>query len=388
MMIKKRLTISNILMLIIPIVLIVVIAAIALDGFTDAYRGQLMAYQQEFIYGGHKGLEIGIDVMLLNMKSLIISYLGAVLLMAVAIIAITNKILTSRFAKSILVPLDQLRAASNQIKEGNLDFELKYEGRDEFKEVCTDFDEMRLRLKDLVESQLRYEADRKELVADISHDLRTPITTIKGYAEGLRDGVANTPEKQINYLNTIYDKACSMEALVDSLALFSKMDTNSYPFHFEKAGFAEYLEEYFGKTKTEFYLKGLQIFFENHCAEDVYVKLDQNEMGRVLNNIFENSVKYKTSEIGSAKAELTRNGGNIVLTIADDGPGVETEDLAKLFTRFYRADLSRTNPQAGSGLGLAIAKHIVNAHDGTIAAQNEHGLKIEITLPVLAEETE
>lgn len=375
-------------MLVIPIVLIVIIASISIEGFTDAYRSQLLAYQQEFINGGHKGLEIGIEVMLSNMKALIISYLGAVLLMAVAIIAITNKILTTRFAKSILAPLNDLRYASNQIKEGNLDFELKYEGKDEFKQVCTDFDEMRLRLKDLVETQLRYEADRKDLVADISHDLRTPLTTIKGYAEGLRDGVANTPEKQKLYLNTIYDKACSMESLVDSLALFSRMDTNTYPFHFKKVGIMCYLEEYLSKTKTEFFLKGLEISFENHCDDEIGVRLDQNEMSRVLTNILENSVKYKTAESGKAKVELNRNGSNVVLTIADDGPGVETEDLTKLFTRFYRADTARSNPQAGSGLGLAIAKHIVNSHGGTIAAQNDHGLKIEITLPISTEEKE
>ena len=386
MMIKKRLTVSNILMLIIPIALIAVIAAISIDGFTDAYRGQLMAYQQEFINGGHQGLKMGIEVMLSNMKSLIISYIGAVLLLSVVIIALTNKILSSRFAKSILVPLDLLRYASNQIKEGNLDFELAYDGKDEFRQVFSDFDEMRLRLKDLVETQVRYEADRKELVADISHDLRTPITTIKGYAEGLRDGVANTPEKQKNYLNVIYDKACNMEALVDSLSLFSKIDTNSYPFHFETVGIADCMEDFFGRTKTEFYLKGLEISFENHCDKDVRVKLDRNEMGRVLTNILENSVKYKAAESGKVKAELQKDGNNVILTIADDGPGVDAQDLTKLFTRFYRADLARSNPQAGSGLGLAIAKHIVNAHGGAITARNDQGLIIEITLPIAAEE--
>jgi len=385
MMIKKRLAISNIIMFIVPIILITLIASIVLETFTEAYRGQLYMYQKEFFNGG-KAFEVGIETMLTDMKSMVISYVGVILLSAILIIVVINRYLTTRFAKSVLIPLNLLRYGSQQIKEGNLDFELKYDGKDEFQQVCADFDEMRRRLKDSVEIQLKYETDKKELVAGISHDLRTPLTVIKGYVEGLRDGVANTPEKQQNYLNMIYKKACDMDALVDSLFLFSKMDTDHYPFHFKKTEITDYLNEYFNQAKTEFLLKGLEISFESDCGHETYIMLDREEMGRVITNILENSVTYKTKESGKVKAALRQVDNCIIIDIADDGPGVETDDLSKLFTRFFRGDPSRSNPHEGSGLGLAIAKHIVNAHGGTITAQNNHGLEIIITIPIESEE--
>ena len=386
MMIKKRLAISNILMLLIPIMLIALIAGISLERFAEASHTQLMIYQKAFVNGGAKGFEKGLEFMLYDMKFRIMWLVGIVLFTAVGIVALTNRVLTKRLAKSILIPLDLLRNGSNQIKEGNLDFELKYEGKDEFAQVCSDFNEMRLRLKDLVQTQLRYEEERKELVAGVSHDLRTPVTVIKGYVEGIRDGIADTPEKQRDYLDTIYEKACDLDSLIDSLSIFSKMDMGHYPFLFEKVKSSFYFSEYFSKIKEEFQLKGLEVSFENDCKDDLYIQIDKKEMNRVLVNILENSVKYKVAEMGHVKAHLEQIGSNVVLKMTDDGPGVEPENLSKLFTQFYRTDSSRTNPHEGSGLGLAIAKHIVNAHGGTIIAQNNNGLEMVITLSVMKEE--
>ncbi len=381
MMIKKRLTISNTIMFIVPIVLIVIIASMVLGTFTEVYQEQLLNYKSELFSGNSETFEAGLEAMLINMKSLVLSYLVIILLSAVVIIVLINSYLAARVTRSILVPLNLLRYGSNQIKEGNLDFELKYNGKDEFEQVCADFDEMRRRLKSSVEIQLKYETDKQELVAGISHDLRTPLTVIKGYVEGLRDGVASTPEKQKNYLDMIYKKACDMDSLVDNLLLFSKMDTNHYPFHFQSIAINRYLKEYFHQAKEELLRKGLHIFFEDNDIHDIFVKLDREEMGRVLTNILENSMKYKLRESSIVTVELKHVNNNIVITIVDDGPGVETDELAKLFTRFYRGDPSRSNPQEGSGLGLAIAKHIVNAHGGTITARNNHGLEIVIALP-------
>lgn len=157
--------------------------------------------------------------------------------------------------------------------------------RNKLRKGTSDFDEMRQRLKDSVEMQLKFEMDKQELVAGISHDLRTPLTVIKGYVEGLRDGVANTPLKQQNYLDMIYKKSCDMDSLVDNLFLFSKMDTDHYPFHFQNTKIGTYLNEYINQAKEEFRRKGLDISFENNCIQDIYVKLDREEMGRVLTNI-------------------------------------------------------------------------------------------------------
>jgi len=320
-----------------------------------------------------------------EMSTFIISYILIVFIISLIVVTITNGILSTKIYKKLIVPLELLSYGAEQIKNGNLDFEMNYESDDEFKQVCGDFDEMRLRLKDSVESQLKYEEDRKQLVVGISHDLRTPLTAIKGYVEGLRDGIANTPEKQKKYLNTIYTKACDMDILVDSLFLFSKLDTGNFPFKFDKINMKEYMNNFYKHMKDEFYEKDVEFFFDNKCSDLCKVKLDCQEMNRVLLNIVENSVKYKWDNKIKVKITVDEKEDSVVIELSDNGNGVEEEELPNLFVSFYRGDVSRTNPSEGSGLGLAIAKNIVEAHGGKIAAYNINGLTINITLPKILE---
>ncbi len=228
-----------------------------------------------------------------EVSTFVISYILIVIIISLIVVTLTNGILSTKIYKKLINPLELLSYGAEQIKNGNLDFEMNYESDDEFKQVCGDFDEMRLRLKDSVDSQLKYEEDRKQLVVGISHDLRTPLTAIKGYVEGLIDGIANTPEKQRKYLNTIYTKACDMDILVDRLFLFSKLDTGNFPFKFDKINMKEYMNNFYKHIKDEFYEKDVDFFFYNKCSELCTVKLDSQEMYRVLLNIVENSVKYK-----------------------------------------------------------------------------------------------
>ncbi|AGF57145.1 signal transduction histidine kinase [Clostridium saccharoperbutylacetonicum] len=316
-----------------------------------------------------------------EMSKFIISYIVLVIIISLIVVTITNAILSSKIYKKLIVPLELLSYGSEQIKNGNLDFEMNYDSDDEFNQVCGDFNEMRMRLKDSVEMQLKYEENRKQLVVGISHDLRTPLTAIKGYVEGLRDGVASTPEKQKKYLDTIYTKACDMDALVDSLFLFSKLDTGQFPFKFNIVNVNEYLRDFFKCAKKEFYGKEVEISFLSECDTSTEVKLDSQEMYRVLLNILDNSVKYNKNRKLKIEISLYDKGDLIELILSDNGSGVQEEDIPKLFLSFYRGDASRTKPNEGSGLGLAIAKHIIEAHDGQIIAYNKEGLSIKIILP-------
>lgn len=316
-----------------------------------------------------------------EMTTFIVSYIFIVFILSLIVITVTNIILSSKIYKKLIVPLELLSYGAEQIKNGNLDFAMDYDSDDEFKQVCGDFDEMRLRLKGSVDMQLKYEENRKQLVVGISHDLRTPLTAIKGYVEGLRDGVANTPEKQKRYLDTIYTKACDMDILVDSLFLFSKLDTGRFPFKFNIVSIMEYMESFYECAKKEFYGKDVEVFFESKCENSTVVKLDPQEMNRVLLNILHNSAKYRGNDKVEIKINLHEKEDSVVLEISDNGTGVPNEELSKLFLSFYRGDVSRTKPNEGSGLGLAIAKHIIEAHDGEISAYNREGLTIKITLP-------
>lgn len=196
-----------------------------------------------------------------EMASFMMSYIVIVFIISLIVITLTNGILSTKIYKKLIVPLELLSYGAEQIKNGNLDFKMNYDSDDEFRQVCGDFDEMRLRLKDSVDSQLKYEEDRKQLVVGISHDLRTPLTAIKGYVEGLIDGIAKTPEKQKKYLNTIYTKACDMDILVDRLFLFSKLDTGNFPFKFDIVNIKEYMESFYNYVKDEFYGKDVELFF-------------------------------------------------------------------------------------------------------------------------------
>lgn len=482
MMIKKRLTISNILMLLVPAILIVTIAGGVLEGFAEIYGKKIKVlddnngtyYVQKVLNSYSRNLRIynkeseedkkieetlknaGYNLiitsdketifsnlsdedenslskvqsdMLLSSDSIVlevnsialvkntfikdgknfniiaiksnnlmsrehmraevraffVSYMGIVLVIALIIIILTNGILSSRVAKSLIEPLDLLSYGAGQIEEGNLDFEMNYQGEDEFAKVCADFDKMRIRLKESVQMQLKYEENRKELVVGISHDLRTPLTTIKGYVKGLKDGVANTPEKCERYHDIIYNKACDMDMLVDKLFLFSKLDTGKFPFHFEKVYCNEFFESFFKSALEEFKRKDLNLFYKNNCSDNIIIKIDEEEMNRVLMNILENSVKYKTNDHGNVNILVNEQHDNIILKIKDDGPGVLEENLSRLFVSFYREDAARTNPSEGSGLGLSIAEHIVKAHGGEITAENMDGLVITITLPISGE---
>jgi len=316
-----------------------------------------------------------------EMTTFVISYICIVIIISLIVVTVTNGILSTKIYKKLIVPLELLSYGAEQIKDGNLDFEMNYESDDEFARVCGDFDEMRLRLKNSVDMQIKYEENRKQLVVGISHDLRTPLTAIKGYVEGLRDGVANTPEKQKKYLNTIYTKACDMDILVDQLFLFSKLDTGNFPFKFDIVNIKEYMNNFYMHVKNEFYGKDVEIFFNNKCSDLCKIKIDCQEMNRVLLNIIENSIKYKGDCNGKIKINLDEEEDFVVLELSDNGKGVEEEELSNLFESFYRGDASRTNPNEGSGLGLAIAKNIVEAHDGKIVAYNKDGLTIKITLP-------
>ena len=311
------------------------------------------------------------------------TYITIIFVLSLIIIVVTNGVISAKISKKITIPLDLLSYGAEQIKNGNLDYKINYENKDEFGIVISNFNEMRTRLRQSIQTQLKYEEDRKELVAGISHDLRTPLTAIKGYVKGLKDGVANTPEKQQHYRDIIYTKACEMDVLVDTLFLFSKLDTGHLPFYFEKVSCNKYLDEFIDHITEEFARKGLKIAYHNSCSTDTVMKIDADQMNRVFINILENSAKYKPLDIGHVDFAASSNGTEVVLEICDDGQGVPAEILPNLFNSFYRGDASRTNPTESSGLGLSIAERIVKAHKGTITAQNKNGLAIIIKLPVV-----
>ena len=299
------------------------------------------------------------------------------------VIIIINFVLIVALSNSIMGPLNKLKEATQKISEGNLDFEIDYTGDDEITDVLQKFERMREKLVESNEKQKAYEEDRKEMIAGISHDLRTPLTSIKGYVSGLIDGIADSPEKQQKYLTTIYNTAVEMDKLVDDLFLFSKLDLDKIPFDFEHVEIGNYISQCCEEIKFSMEKKKMCLSFVNLCKNPVYVMLDRDQFARVLVNIAENSAKYKKDEIGSLSVVLAEDNGEVFIALKDDGEGIEASLTGKIFDSFYRNDPARTNPVKGSGLGLSIAKQIITSHGGKIWAESNvgEGLTIYISLP-------
>lgn len=303
------------------------------------------------------------------------------------ILALTNGVLTFFVSRSFIKPLYALKEAAERIKEGDLDHELAVRRKDEFGELAGAFEEMRLRLKRSIELQLQYEENRKQLLSNISHDLKTPITAIKGCVEGVLDGVADTPKKRDNYLRMIYKKATDMDRQIDELFLFSKLDLNRVPFHFERTELTAYLRDCAEELGFQAQSAGVTITFDSAVEDgrDVFVKADREKLRRVIQNITDNSIKHMDREPKRIDIGLSVNGAEAIVRIRDNGCGIAPDALPHVFDRFYRADPSRSEATGGSGLGLAIVKQIVEGHGGRVWAESVEGegTTVSFALPVL-----
>lgn len=281
--------------------------------------------------------------------------------------------------RSVLQPLSRLQEATRQIRDGNLDFTLEVEEEDdEIGQLCQDFEEMRIRLKENAEEKLRNDQENKELISNISHDLKTPITAIKGYVEGILDGVASSPEKLDKYIRTIYNKANDMDRLIDELTFYSKIDTNKIPYTFSKLNVNSYFRDCAEEVGLDMESRGIELGYFNYVSEDVMIIGDAEQLKRVINNIVSNSVKYMDKPRGIINIRVKDVGDFIQVEIEDNGRGIAARDIPHIFERFFRTDASRNSAQGGSGIGLSIVRKIIEDHNGRIWATSKEGIGTEM----------
>ncbi len=300
-------------------------------------------------------------------------FLGEMLVSVILIMAMTCSFLMAWIYRSILTPIETLKKATRNIRDGNLDFEVEIGDDDEIGELCADFEEMRIRLKESTEEKVVFDSQNKELISNISHDLKTPITAVKGYVEGLLDGVADTPEKQEKYLRTIYNKANDMDRLINELTFYSKIDTNRIPYTFNKINVKEYFDDCFEDIGMEMSQQQVSLSYDNKVAPDVMVIADAEQIKRVINNIVGNSVKYMDKPDKSIAIRVTDVGDFVQVEIEDNGRGIAAKDLPYIFDRFYRTDTSRNSSKGGSGIGLSIVHKVMEDHGGKVWATSREG---------------
>lgn len=306
-------------------------------------------------------------------------------LIFLAIYAALHFIFFKYALKTVFAPLDKMKKAAINIRDEEYDEALEYNGQDEVGEVFGAFDEMRIRIKESDELRQEYEANRKELIANISHDLKTPITAINGYVQGILDGVANTDEKLRAYIETIAVYGRDMDILIDDLSLLSNLDLDGIIFQFGSVRLWDYITDCMEELSFDLEEKGVRSKVLLEIDADARVNIDGAQIKRVMNNIIFNAIKHFDKEDAILQVKVIESDENddYEVLISDNGVGIEKEKIDHIFERFYRADASRNSDTGGSGLGLSIARQIIKAHDGRIWAESElgKGTTIGFTLP-------
>lgn len=372
--IRKRLNYSNTLMFLIPVALTAVTAfaalGIALYAFERFYLPRMGLTVRELREMGEQYEN--------DLKSflILVAALGLVMLaLLVLSIIFTNRFLTRFVLRRVEEPLDLLTEGVSQISSGRLDHTISYDRKDEFLPVCDAFNVMAERLRTSAEQAAEEEQSRRELFAGISHDLRSPLTSVRAYTEALLDGVAKTPEDTRRYLNKIRLHEAEIEHMVEALFLYTKMELKDYPVHLQNLALRSEL---------------LRICEENPIDEHLSVDLtgvqpftvtaDPFLLERIVLNLLDNSRKYRRGELAHVRISSACADGGILLSFADDGIGVPEELLPRLFDPFYRTDPARNNPAGGSGLGLAVVREAVSHLGGSVWAENVSGGGLDVKI--------
>ena len=307
-------------------------------------------------------------------ESKFMRYFWGDMMLVIVVILILIAILMKQFIQTGLVkPMREMNTAMQHIAAGDMDYKITNCYSGEVGEVFHNYEDMRRKLKESMEKTIDNEKKNRELVSNISHDLKTPITSIKGYVEGIMDGVADTPEKMDRYIKTIYNKANDMDRLINELTVYSHIDANRIPYNFHQINVAEYFNDCVEEVGLDLESKNIKLDFTNLVPSQTEVIADPEQMRRVINNIIGNSVKYLDKEEGIIEIRILDEIDSIRIEIEDNGKGINQKDLPNIFERFYRTDASRNSKQGGSGIGLSIVKKIIEDHGGYIWATSKEG---------------
>lgn len=298
---------------------------------------------------------------------------------AIIILMILAAFITRKMNRVVMEPVELLVAGAERIKSGNMNEKIDYHGETEFEHVCQTFNDMQQTILNDQEQKAKTERARTDMVTGISHDLRTPLTSIQGYIKGVLDGVADTDEKKRMYLQTAYESTKEMNVLLTKLFDFSRMESGQMPFHMVKADLGEYTAAYVAQKemtadpdKLEFHMQMERPYFTE-------ISLDIEQVRRIFDNLLENSIKYGGVMPVQIDISIKETEDEVIFAWKDNGKGVPQEKLERVFERFYRCDEARQ--MKGSGVGLYVVKYIMEKHNGSVRAENEGGLKIMLHFP-------
>lgn len=297
-----------------------------------------------------------------------------VFLTLILVLVLVGVGITTWINKSVFSRIRVLNEAMKSIADGNFDDALSTEGvGGEIEQLFHSYEDMRLKLKENTADTMHNEQHNKELISNITHDLKTPITSIKGYVEGIIDGVADTDEKKEKYIKTIYTKTLEMDRLINELTYYSGIDTNRIPYTFHRLDVSDFFNDCVEEVGLDLENKDIELNYSNLLEPGTRIIADPEQLKKVVNNIIGNSVKYMDKSHGIIDIRLLDTMDSIRVEIEDNGKGIEQKNLGSIFERFYRTDASRNSAQGGSGIGLSIVKKIIEDHGGYVWATSKEG---------------
>ena len=315
-------------------------------------------------------------------KQMIVIGAVVILVAIVVIVLLTNWFLSKFVLRKITGPLSELSNGTRQIRDGNLQYRLPDDRDDEFGPVFDDFNDMAGRLADSVERDRRAEEQRRNFMIATSHDLRSPLTSIQAYAEGIRDGVASTPERQREYVDRIIDKTHDMSSLLDRMSEIAHLERDVADDELSECNLDEFVSEWLDENESAYGLQGIEVERDLNPSRAI---IDKGLVSRIMSNLLDNCAKYALGENGTCHVKVSSGteGSFSWLRVDDDGPGVEPGTEERLFDLFYRGDDSRSSSKEGNGIGLGVVKIAMDRMNGSAVAEPSTlgGLSILLKFP-------
>lgn len=381
--VKRRIFILNTIMVLVTLFVFLIINAIVIKIYSESIEQEFKAYLEPKQVVDEEGLEEIISDFTIRRNGFIVLFLADGIL-CIAVLVVISQFFTRNLVKHIMKPLELLSDGAKRMKSNDLTQEISYSGDVEFEKVCHTFNGMQKHILMEKEKNYKYEKARTDMIAGISHDLRTPLTAVRGTIKGLMDGVASTPERQNRFLETAYRRTGDMDVLLNQLFYLSKLETGNMPLNLKKIELADFIRSY---------VNGKQGLLENEQIEIVAdirevtgkALIDPEQLQRIFDNLLENSRKYGEKLPLKTKITLDREEEGFCICFSDNGVGVPENKLPYLFDEFYQVDESR-NRKEGNGLGLYIVKYLIETLGGSVWAENAEGFVVHMELPFVEEE--
>lgn len=375
--VKRRIFISNALMVLVSLLIFLAINLFVIKAYSESIEAEFLTSAEQVV--DEDELEdLFKDWVFYRNEFLLFWGMDGIL--CIIVLVMISQLFTKNLIDHVMEPLDALSEGAKRIKGNDLTQDITYSGEIEFEYVCDTFNDMQRHILDEQEKNRKYEKARTDMIAGISHDLRTPLTAIRGTIKGLMDGIASSPEKQSRFLQAAYRRTGDMDRLLNQLFYLSKMETGNMPLSLQNIEISEFLQNYV-KAKQELMEAGKEEMTLDTKGIRADVLADPEQLQRVFDNLLENSRKYGENTPLKINITLNRTQMGLSIRFKDNGVGVPEEKLPFIFEEFYRGDESR-NKKEGNGLGLYIVKYLIQAMGGSARAENADGFVVCLELPV------